>query len=346
MTQMRKPRGFTLIELLVVIAIIATLVAILLPAVQQAREAARRSTCKNNLKQLGLAMHNYHDTYNTLPPGYVDLRSNPGTSTALADNQGHWAWSALILPYMELGNVYDALRPGPLTATQAMSSAQTVMQTPVASFRCPSDDGPDLHDLSIAAGYAIVNTSNANRALPVSNYVVSNNTTNCRQAGPSTGTDGTSGAVGPFYRDSSVRFANITDGLSNTILIGERAYNINNRPMKAGSLYAVRDDLRLGPLAQDTGSATTVNQGLLTVTGSVRVGINPILTTNDSYSNGAYSSRHKGGAQFTMGDGSVRFISETIWNLQEPTGSPTGYPINSTLESLVGISDGTVIGEF
>ncbi|MEZ6126391.1 MAG: DUF1559 domain-containing protein [Planctomycetaceae bacterium] len=92
-----QKRGFTLIELLVVIAIIAILIALLLPAVQQAREAARRTQCKNNLKQLGLAFHNYHDIYNTFPPAYVDLRGAGG----VPDNDGHWAWSAFILPQID-----------------------------------------------------------------------------------------------------------------------------------------------------------------------------------------------------------------------------------------------------
>lgn len=102
----RLRRGFTLIELLVVIAIIAVLVALLLPAVQQAREAARRSSCKNNMKQLGLALHNYHDTHFSFPPGYLDQDSYGGFGF-VDINQGHWAWSASLLPFLDQAPLYN-----------------------------------------------------------------------------------------------------------------------------------------------------------------------------------------------------------------------------------------------
>jgi prepilin-type N-terminal cleavage/methylation domain-containing protein len=344
MVRMSRERGFTLIELLVVIAIIATLVAILLPAVQQAREAARRSTCKNNLKQLGIAMHNYHDTFNVFPPCYVDMRA---TNAAYPDNKGHWAWSAFILPFMEQGSLYDTLRVGNLTASEAIQANLTAMQTPIPSFRCPSDPGPSVHSTSDAPGYAIEESTTATgRGLPVSNYVVANNTTNVRQNRSSTGTDGTTGATGMFFRDSNTRMANITDGLSNTIMIGERTYIHGGKLMKAGTLHAVRNDgngaTSYGPAAQDSGQGAW-NHGLMTIAFHVRDGINPVLSGPDTSRSGNLSSAHKGGAQVTLGDGSVRFIGENIWNLQE-TAAP--YPINSTLESLVGIRDGNVIGEF
>ena len=98
-------KGFTLIELLVVIAIIAILVALLLPAVQQAREAARRSSCKNNLKQIGLALHNYHDVHNVLPPGYLRYANSASTWSGPG-----WGWGVMILPQIEMTGMYDALR--------------------------------------------------------------------------------------------------------------------------------------------------------------------------------------------------------------------------------------------
>ena len=102
MRKLTMKRGFTLIELLVVIAIIAILIALLLPAVQQAREAARRSQCKNNMKQIGLALHNYHDVYNTFPPGYVGQ-----TDVSILAGYGLWSWSALILPYIDQAPLYN-----------------------------------------------------------------------------------------------------------------------------------------------------------------------------------------------------------------------------------------------
>src|SRR5215813_2046814 len=116
MMRVRRRSGFTLIELLVVIAIIAVLIGLLLPAVQQAREAARRSQCKNNLKQMGLAMHNYHDVYQCFPPGYLGYPAGNGGSCATINNttqrgQG-WGWGAFLLPYLDQGNLYNLLSPG------------------------------------------------------------------------------------------------------------------------------------------------------------------------------------------------------------------------------------------
>ena len=107
MVSKKLRRGFTLIELLVVIAIIAILVAMLLPAVQQAREAARRSECKNKLKQIGLAMHNYHDVHSVLPPGFVSTNANVASSTSCEANGRYAPWSVLILPGMDATNLYE-----------------------------------------------------------------------------------------------------------------------------------------------------------------------------------------------------------------------------------------------
>jgi prepilin-type N-terminal cleavage/methylation domain-containing protein len=138
----RRPRGFTLIELLVVIAIIAILVALLLPAVQQAREAARRSQCKSNLKQLGVALHNYHDVHSVFPPGCVNQEGD----TANPDDRDrlNWTWPVYLMPYMDQAPLYEQLNPGPTRATAAVSdpAKRAVMQQPLAAFRCPSDVGP------------------------------------------------------------------------------------------------------------------------------------------------------------------------------------------------------------
>ena len=141
-------KGFTLIELLVVIAIIAILVALLLPAVQQAREAARRSQCKNNLKQIGIGMHGYHDTFSTLPPGFVRVH-------AADTDKGNWGWGTFILPFMDQGALYEALSPGEVdpAVTNSNGSLASAVQNPakraemqnaLPAFRCPSDTGPTL----------------------------------------------------------------------------------------------------------------------------------------------------------------------------------------------------------
>ncbi|QDU14018.1 putative major pilin subunit [Gimesia maris] len=329
-----RPRGFTLIELLVVIAIIAILIALLLPAVQQAREAARRSSCKNNLKQLGLAVHNYNSTFGMLPPVYV-IDPNVG------DDEGHWTWSAFIAPYVELGTVYNSFDVGNTPASYAFGRNISAMQQTYAVFRCPSDTGPQKHT---DAGYTIdyfdssgSRTSNVGVAL--TNYVASNNNAYHRANKASNYKDGTTGGTGAFWGNSNCRIRDITDGLSNTILMGERAYQIPGNKMIAGMLFAVRDNLGQGPTCANCTGNTASNQGLLSVAGTTHFGINPTSTSDQA--NGGYSSLHTGGAQFLMGDGRVQFISENIDN-----SIASGGIVDSTFERLASIQDGDVIGEY
>ncbi|MEW4531445.1 MAG: DUF1559 domain-containing protein [Maioricimonas sp. JB045] len=338
-TSIRKRHGFTLIELLVVIAIIAILIALLLPAVQQAREAARRSQCKNNLKQIGLALHNYHDVYGSFPPGYIDQRGAPG---GIPDNDGHWAWTAMILPQLDQAPLYNLLEVGSLTATQAITAHQAEMQRKYTAFRCPSDVGPDTHDSAVEPGYAIENTANSNLGLSLTNYIASNNTALVRQRQASDPTNGVSGAIGAFFRDSRVGMSDILDGSSNTILVGERGWRLGGVRMSAGTLLVVRDANGNGPSAQDASVAH--NQGLLTIAGSVRWPINPVITSPNTEQSQSFSSLHEGGIQVLLGDGSVRFLSENIDLRNEFVGS--AWPVDSVLESLVGIADNTVVGEF
>ncbi|MCA8988282.1 MAG: DUF1559 domain-containing protein [Planctomycetaceae bacterium] len=332
--------AFTLIELLVVIAIIAILVALLLPAVQQAREAARRSSCKNNLKQLGLAMHNYHDTHRVLPPCYVDMRGSSGNNwAAVGDDDGHWSWSAMLLPFMELGTVYDTLGVGNTPASTAMAANTQTFQQYQESFNCPSDGGkPKVHSPGTDPGYAIdIQPGDVNTGLPITNYVVANNSRDVRINRATNPNDGSTGANGAFFRDNRTNFADLTDGTSNTILAGERAWRLNGVRMSAGTFMAVRDNTNVGPTAADNGPAW--NQGLMTIAGSSAFPINTPLTGANTSRSQAFSSRHQGGAQFVLGDGSVRFISENI-------DLATTNAVDSIYERLIAIDDGDVVGEF
>lgn len=150
-------RGFTLIELLVVISIIAVLISLLLPAVQQAREAARRTQCKNNLKQMGLALYNYHDVNQCFPPGYLGYPAGHGGTCATVNNaapyaQG-WGWGAYLLPFIDQGNLYNQLAPGTYqtvcdTPTGAQASLTVgnpaLARTVLAAYICPTATDPDL----------------------------------------------------------------------------------------------------------------------------------------------------------------------------------------------------------
>ena len=329
MKRSTRRRGFTLIELLVVIAIIAILIALLLPAVQQAREAARRSQCKNNLKQLGLAMHNYHDVHKMFPPGYVDLRGHSGNT--VIDNVGHWSWSAFILPFVDQAPLYNKLNVGPMTATDSVTANTAVMSARYEVFRCPSDDGPRSNARD---GYKILNVTglsdDQNSAnwlkLSTSNYVAANNTVDpdsssaMKQGRASTRNDGNTGATGAFYRDSSLSVRDFFDGTSNTILIGERY---------AGAMFAVRDANAGGPPSANL-------HGMSGAFGSADYAMNP---TSSSAAE-AFSSPHEGGVHFLFGDGRVQFLSE---NIDHDT--TTGL-VDSTFEQLIAVEDDLPVGEY
>lgn len=319
----RKRSAFTLIELLVVIAIIAILVALLLPAVQQAREAARRSTCKNNLKQLGIALHNYHDTYRVMPPGFV----NQGPGGGSADQAYNWAWSAHILPFIEQGPLYDQLQVGDQRVVEVADTAagRNLLNTPIAALRCPSDIGPDVNtngnrDIAPAV---LPNTTNAVDVM-TSNYIANNSSGRLRPQ--------LDVADGLFNRDSKYRFRDIVDGTSNTIAFGERAWELQGVALWAAIA-----------LVQDGNVGSQDNWGLVEGHGSGEPPINCTQTGNPWCRRG-YSSLHRGGAQFVMADGGVRFISENINHNNDTNGGST--QVNSTFERLLARKDGQPIGEF
>lgn len=192
-----RRRGFTLIELLVVIAIIAILIALLLPAVQQAREAARRSTCKNNLKQLGIALHNYHEAHSVFPPGEVhgNIRGTPH-SFAWDDQIGNWA--CLIFPYMDQNPAYEQLDFE--IRKQYGGNNQTILRQKFPPFLCPSDPFDGL-----------THNWGSGNARIMHYFSVSHRTEN-HNGHP---------LSGPFYNDSNVKFRDITDGTTNTAMLAE-----------------------------------------------------------------------------------------------------------------------------
>lgn len=333
--------GFTLVELLVVIAIIGILVGLLLPAVQAAREAARRMQCSNNLKQLTLAQHNYHDAFKTFPPLYVTKKDATGAVIApinTTDTTQAWGWGALILPFIEQGNVSNSLQVGndplglPLTPNALSNPAKVaIMQTPIATFRCPSDTAPPLN-------------SDGNRSLmglqtATSNYIASNNSFTPNLAG-------TSVQQGLFIQDIGRSFKDMTDGSSNVVCLGERRWQIKRSDN--GAIYQPGAALVFGTGRRPT---TASAPGSVLGCGASRINRSYLLT-NANRANLGYSSQHTGGAMFSLADGSVRFISETIqgdFNAEgnnEGVAPQTANP-NTTWEYILAIADGSVVdGEF
>ena len=188
-----KRHGFTLIELLVVIAIIAVLIALLLPAVQQAREAARRTQCRNNMHQLGLALHNYHDTHRCFPPGRAKQVPNDG-----------WSWGAMILPFLDESTLYNACNFSQvvrLTVSPHGAGANgTARKTPLAQFWCPSDPTPTIAVFTCSYGSAR------------SCYAASEGDCGGGSLGCSTGM---------IFENSRIRIRDVRDGTSQTIAVGE-----------------------------------------------------------------------------------------------------------------------------
>ena len=274
-------RGFTLIELLVVIAIIAILIALLLPAVQQAREAARRSTCKNNLKQLGLAYHNYHDTHRVLPPGYVQTK-------LAAKNEATWV--VFILPFVDQAPLYNTADFSGLTfgQTSPTSTNFQITSTRLSVMTCPSDTESNL-----AFGY-----------LARGNYAASNG------IGPMIAADGyqspapARGAIGAFNDNSATRMRDFIDGTSNTVVLSELRKHASGDDIRAVMHYPE------GPFFHHNFSPNSSNvdnsrcpQPTLDppCTSTFSNHTNKLLLTTAR-------SRHVGGVHVVMGDGAVRFI--------------------------------------
>lgn len=272
-------RGFTLIELLVVIAIIAILIALLLPAVQQAREAARRSQCKNNLKQIGLALHNYHETHNIFPSGWIGVE--PGVGPNVEYGSG-WGWGTMCLPYLDQGPLYSKINFD-LDINNPGQAAGLINQS-LTVFRCPSDPSDNTFELEEEGS-----PGNVLAVLATANYIGvfgSDELDDCETVSP--GTNCTS--TGLFYQNSNTRFRDITDGTSQTIFVGER-----------------KTDKTAGWHTTWVGAVPEGEETFARVLGATD------HTPNDPASHfDDFSSHHTGGTQFLFGDGRVRFVTENI----------------------------------
>lgn len=283
----RKP-AFTLLELIAVSSLVTVGMSLALPGIQKARNQARLTACKNNCKQLGLALHNYHDVYNTLPPGWIVKETTAGAGPG-------FGWGAAILPFIDQAPLYnqlDFVEP---------PKVDEKTQTSIPVYLCPEDTAAILN--SVRGKYATSNYSacSGDQLLPGSVDL------------PDPGTaEAKSLSTGLFFHNSSVRFRDVTDGLSNVIMVGEKSVT-----SAAGIWVGVRTNQNAGD------SVTDCNH---------RSKLNAVIQS--------YSSLHSGGANFLFGDGAVRFIADTIES-KESTDKPNGL-----YQKLAHKSDGQPVAEF
>jgi len=303
----RRVQGFTLIELLVVIAIIAILISLLLPAVQQAREAARRTQCKNNLKQIILAMHNYEGTHRTLPPGYI-YRPDPSIDPAPVPgdfvNGLGFGWAVMILPELEQGNLFQLFdTTEPLYA----NINQTPREQELPMFLCPSDpftessfvqpNPTNLPDEELAGSSYVANWGSVVRTGDVAPLP----TETRMDLTPNQ-------ANGVFYRNSKTRFRDISDGLTNTLAIGERTNgpfpNSGNLPPGPGVVSENFETAWAGAI-REYGVVHDDNPHFVLFDTEYPPNF-PLGTIR------GLSSAHPGIGQFALCDGSARAINQYI----------------------------------
>lgn len=321
-------KGFTLIELLVVIAIIAILIALLLPAVQQAREAARRSTCKNNLKQIGLALHNYHDTHRVFPyatanPGTCDA----GTGTVITNHTG-WLY---LLPFMDQAPLYNQYNfsaasgdrrdtgstSNPLAGGGAVASGNAVLGTNIIPILiCPTDDGGERYaPASSAYGTGAANSARTSYGFSVTN---AHDTGGCNFW---TNEGKTTRAM--FGINSNCKVRDIKDGTSNTVAVAETTLDVDDGECQS---WAAASHVGLGTNLK---SSRGINEFRCCTWRT------PAMAQYQPGRLGEWGdpgSTHTGGMHVLLGDGAVRFISENI--------------DTNTRNNLANIADGNILGEF
>ena len=324
----RSRRAFTLVELLVVIAIIGILVALLLPAVQAAREAARSTQCKNNLKQLGLGLHIYHDIFGRFPAGFL-------AGSVTANNLPCYGWGASILPHIEQAPLADQLRMGsPLQLEHRFVAAatpqdRTLLQTIIPVFICPSDPAPKLVPLN-PHGLGVPNHFDVGKSNYVAHYwwdPIGTKSIQCPT--PATGCPDTGGT---FYGNSFHPMREMVDGTSNVLILSERDGGKTGTGVQL--INNLRADWALASVWVGVPSRTNASLAIRNLCGANFLINFDYPATGSSNNNGkGASSLHPGGVHVALGDGSARFLSENIDHL-------------NVYGPLAGRADGIAIGDY
>lgn len=315
---LRARRGFTLIELLVVIAIIAVLVAILLPAVQQAREAARASQCRNNMKQLGIALHSYHDVFGSFPAGGM-FAYNAGTSASPSWQPRNFTWIQAILPQIDQGALFNKIDFNSPAYSQTLPGGGLLREQMLPALLCPSDTG--ISGPGQVGGFAWTNyTGNEGydwwdrRSTPLG---------------------------GPFVAGLYCKIRDITDGTSQTILLGEATSmgyqngfqkmgggtvrsGVSNAVMRPSMVFPITDGAQKSWGYPEPNGATVNSWWSKTLSSGYPYIFRPTYLYTAAL-NGDWhgpNSRHTGGAHFVMADGSVQFINQNVEYVVESTLTP------------------------
>jgi len=339
MQRLTVRRAFTLVELLVVIAIIGVLVALLLPAVQQAREAARRMSCSNNLKQMGLALHNHHDTFNRFPPGAANNMQPFGTLVPPAASQWGASWMVYIMPFNEMNNVFEQCYSPMNQQYNSLLIRQTIGDEagrPTFSvYRCPSSALGIEHSLSTNAPGSMV-----------ADYV--------GIAGAVEGFGGLLGVeqsitpYGPAGRNgmlsfnSKDKFASIIDGTSNTLAVSEcGAWIFQNAVTKVDYRPSVQHGFAMGCAGNSNNSVNVPNtaNGRVFNTTTLRYGINMVRgfgancddgVCQNAGNNTPLRSQHPGGVLALFADGSIHFLADTtdVMILARLAAKADGQPVS------------------
>ncbi len=281
---MKRRSGFTLIELLVVIAIISVLIGLLVPAVQRVREAASRLKCKNNLHQIGLALHNYHDRMGAFPPGYKTQIASDNS-----DLGPGWGWGAFLLDDIEQGNLQRNIRFDLQVSDPANAAVRVV---PIPIFVCPSEPRTGTFTVVDANGNGICDVARGsytaiNGVLGVSSDAWDNN--------------------GAFIRNQGMRIADIKDGLSTTLMVGERATSMSSSTWTGAVTNGVVPAVRYTNVSDQLANAELASALVLSHGSQDHLPNNPLVFDAD-----ATSSFHIQGVNFLFGDGSVQSINNSI----------------------------------